>query len=93
MSGNKDLLKVAGNSEVHRKRNKQKKKDDSVKTNFEEPWQTDIIVQEIEEKEVKGKEMKSEIERQDFLKRKRGHFQEMWKTCCIIEIKDIKKNL
>jgi len=31
-------------------------------------------VQEIEEKEVKGKEMKSEIERQDFLKRKRGHF-------------------
>lgn len=38
MSGNKDLLKVAGNSEVHRKRNKQKKKDDSVKTNFEEPW-------------------------------------------------------
>lgn len=65
MSGNKDLLKVAGNSEVHRKRNKQKKR--MKKRNIYPDTPVLFKVQQISKElsgdsskvtQVKGSEMK-----------------------------------
>lgn len=57
-------------------RTERKWKNDTEDADFQDLWQTNVIVQGIEnywEKEVKGRQMKGEIESQDFLERKKRH--------------------